>query len=97
MSGLFTYQSIGTLAGAIAATTLVVQAIKGLPGVRRLSPRLLSFLVAFALLSLARIASGPVAWSLLPLLALNALLVGSSAIGTYQCAVALRPLRTPEN
>ena len=93
MSDLFTYESLGTLAGAVAATTLVVQALKDLPGLRALSPRLLSFLVAFVLLGLARLASASVTWSLLPLLALNALLVGSSAIGTYQCTASLRSLR----
>lgn len=97
MSGLFAYGTIGTLAGAVAATTLVVQAIKRLAVLGSVSPRLLAYLVATVLMFVDSLATGALAWSQVPLLLLNGLLVASSAMGTWQVATAalVRPPTPP--
>jgi hypothetical protein len=80
----FTYQFLATFAGASAATTLVVAAIAGLPGVRSLSSRLVTYLVAVVLLGLGLVFTGQAQWMDVPLLFLNALLVATSSIGVTQ-------------
>lgn len=89
LTALFTYASLGTFAGAAAATTLLVEAAKRLPGVRRLPPRLLALVIAMVLLVVPRIVSRSLVWSGAPLLLLNGLLVAFSAIGVWHIATSV--------
>lgn len=86
VTDLFTYPTLGTLAGASVATTLVVEALKPLPWLRRFSPRAIAFPVAMAVLAMAYAATGQLSLGNLPLLVLNGLLVASAAVGTWHLA-----------
>ena len=50
MDALFTYTTLGTLGGAVAATALLVTAMRGLPGVRALPLRLRASVAAWLVL-----------------------------------------------
>jgi hypothetical protein len=97
-SMFFTYQFLASFAGATAATALVVAAIAGLPGVRSLSRRLVTYLVAVVLLGLGLAFTGQAQWMDVPLLFLNALLVATSAVGatemTSAAVASARPVGT---
>jgi hypothetical protein len=89
VTSLFTYASLGTLAGAAAATALVVAFSRRLPWLVRLSPQLLAPVAAFVILLLAQAGTGGLTWGGLPLVALNALLVAVTALGGSQAAGAV--------
>jgi len=84
MQDLFTYASLGTLAGSVAATVLVVDFIKGLVFLQRFSTRCLVVLVAEGIVFLADIAAGSFTVKNVPLCFLNGLLVAASAMGSWQ-------------
>jgi len=84
MQDLFTYASLGTLAGAVAATVLVVDSIKELGFLKRFSTRCLVVVVAEGIVFLADIAAGSFTVKNVPLCVLNGLLVAASAMGSWQ-------------
>ncbi len=84
MQDLFTYASLGTLAGAVAATVLVVDFVKELSFLKRFSTRCLVVLVAEGIVLLADFAEGSFTVKNVPLCVLNGLLVAASAIGSWQ-------------
>ncbi len=84
MENLFTYASLGTLAGAVAATVLVVDSIKELGFLKRFSTRCVVVVVAEGIVFLADIAAGKFTVKNIPLYVLNGLLVAASAMGSYQ-------------
>ncbi|HBC94856.1 MAG TPA: hypothetical protein DCZ10_18640 [Pelotomaculum sp.] len=84
MQDLFTYATLGTLAGAVAATVLVVDSIKGFGFLKRFSTRCLVVVVAEGIVFLADIAAGSFRIKNVPLCILNGLLVAASAMGSWQ-------------
>ena len=80
MNDLMTWANLGTMAGAVAATLLVVQYIK--PLIQFIDTRLLALIVALVILVAATaIAGGSVAEY--GLAVLNSVLVASAAMGAY--------------
>lgn len=84
MQDLFTYASLGTLGGAVAATVLTVDSIKEIAFLKRFSTRCLVVLVAEGIVFLADIAAGTFTVKNIPLCLLNGLLVAASAMGSWQ-------------
>lgn len=84
MQDLFTYASLGTLTGAVAATVLVVDFVKELSILKRFSTRCLVVLVAEGVVFLADITAGSFTAKNIPLCVLNGLLVAASAMGSWQ-------------
>lgn len=84
MQNLFTYASMSTLAGAVAATILVVNFIKDARALKRLSTRYLVLLVAEGVVFLTNFATGTLTLMNIPLCILNGLLVAASAMGSWQ-------------
>ncbi len=84
MQDLFTYASLGTLAGAVAATVLVVDSIKKFGFLKRFSTRCLVVVVAEGIVFLTDIATGGFTVKNVPLYVLNGLLVAASAMGSWQ-------------
>jgi hypothetical protein len=84
MENLFTYASLGTLAGAVTATVLVADFIKKFEFLKCFSTRCVVIVVAEGIVFLADIAAGKFTVINIPLYVLNGLLVAASAMGGYQ-------------
>ncbi len=94
---LYTWATLGTFAGASAATLLVVQYLKvPLDKLAHIPTRLLVLLVAFLILVAAHTFGGGFAWQDLPLMLVNAFLVALTAMGAYENTFAHRDTRKKE-
>lgn len=84
-AGAYTWESLATVAGATAATLLIVQYVKApLDRVWKVPTRGLALAVAFALLLMARAFTVGLAWPDVPLLMVNAFVVALAAMGAYE-------------
>ena len=84
---LFSWGELGTLAGATAATLLIVQFAKlPLDRVWKIPTRLLVLVVAFLILLFAQIFTAGLSPESLPLIVLNSFLVAAAAMGAYEVA-----------
>lgn len=83
MQNLFTYAPLGTLAGAIAATVLVVNLIKKVGPLKRLSTRCLVVVVAEGIVFFTNLAAGSLTIINVPLCILNGLLL-AAFVGSFQ-------------
>jgi hypothetical protein len=81
---LFTYQSLGTLTGAVAATVLIAEFCKQIWPQQKLSTRWIVLLIAEVVVLAADIAANGLILKDMPLDCLNGLLVASSAMGSWQ-------------
>lgn len=85
---LFSWGELGTLAGATAATLLIVQFAKlPLDKVWKIPTRLLVLVVAFLILLGAQAFTAGLSPEALPLIALNSFLVAAAAMGAYEVAI----------
>ena len=85
----FTWQYLATIAGAIAATLLIVQLIKlPLDKVWHIPTRIIVFLIALIILELATYFTSGLDWSSAILTALNAVIVAVGAMGLYEMTFA---------
>ena len=76
---------LGTVAGAAAAVLLIVQYTKsGLDKLVKIPTRLYVYILSLAILICARLFGGDLAWQDAPLLAINAVVVATSAMGAYE-------------
>ena len=92
---LFNWSELSTLAGATAATMLIVQFTKmPLDRVWKIPTRLLVLTVSFVILLLAQIFTAGLTPESLPLIALNSFIVAAASMGMYEVA---HSTRTPEN
>ncbi len=81
----FAWESIGTMAGAVAAVLIIVQYIKApLDKVWKIPTRVVVYVIAFMLLMAADIVSGAISWESVGLVILNAFIVSTSAMGVYE-------------
>ena len=81
----YTWGTLGTIAGATAATLLIVQYLKApLDRWLKIPTRLLVYIIALLILLGAQTALGPVTWIAVPLIALNAFVVAFAAVGAYE-------------
>ena len=84
---LFSWGELGTLAGATAATLLIVQFAKlPLDKIWKIPTRLLVLVVAFIILLCAQIFTAGLSPESLPLIVLNSFLVAAAAMGAYEVA-----------
>ena len=86
----YDWSSLGTIAGATAATLMIVQLIKApLDRLWKLPTRLIVYLIAFALLLMAQyFAGGGLTVEGALLAAVNAVMVALSAYGAYELTFA---------
>lgn len=78
---LFTYGDLATLAGATAATTVVIRTVALLVPLRRSRLRLLAAVCGQIVVIGANVALGHFSLARLPLLVLNGMLVGITSLG----------------
>ena len=80
----FTWEALGTYAGATVAVMIVVQFTKELPGIVRIPTRAWAYLVSALLLVLSALFSGqPITPAMIILCFVNAVIVAMAACGGY--------------
>ena len=85
----YTWEALGTMAGATAATLMIVQLIKApLDRIWKIPTRLAVYFVALALLLAAQGFGGGLTVETAALAAVNAAMVSLSAYGSYEVAFA---------
>ncbi len=85
----YSWETLGTMAGATAATLMIVQLIKApLDRIRKIPTRLAVYLVALALLLAAQGFTGGLDVQSAVLAAVNAVMVALSAYGSYELTFA---------
>jgi len=85
----YDWTSLGTVAGATAATLMIVQLIKApLDHVWKLPTRLVVYLIALALMMTAQAFGGGLTWESGLLAAVNAAMVALGAYGAYEVTFA---------
>ena len=83
MKEFFDYKTIGTLAGSVAVTMLIVEFIKDLKPFRNIRTKLLVFIIGFILIILTSTLQGDFSIYNLPLYIINSFLVATTAIGSW--------------
>ena len=83
MNEFFTWASLGTYAGAVLATTIVTQLLKGLPFIDKMPTRIFSYIVAALVLLAATIFGGEINISAIALCFVNAAVVSLAANGAF--------------
>lgn len=87
----FTWQYLGTYAGATVAVMLFVQFTKDLPGIKALPTRLWAYIIAAVLLVLSTLFTvSPITPSVILLCLINAVIVSMAACGGYDTLKSLR-------
>lgn len=82
---LYTYAQLLTVSGATAATLLIVQYFKvPLDKVWKIPTRVFVFLVALGVMLIAHAFEDGLQLAMVPLIALNAIVVGFAAMGAYE-------------
>jgi hypothetical protein len=79
----FSWSVLGTMAGCTTATVAITQMIKDLGPISRIPTRILSYLVALALLILAHVFTCQITAASIVLCAVNAVVVALAAQGGY--------------
>ncbi|MGI6192696.1 MAG: hypothetical protein ACOYI3_03940 [Christensenellales bacterium] len=88
MNEFFTWSSLGTYAGAVLLTTLITQLIKGIGFIAKIPTRIVSYVIALAVLLSANAAAGTLDWATAGLCAVNAVVVALASNGTHDAAAA---------
>lgn len=94
MSEFFTWTMLGSYAGAVLATTVITQLLKGLSFIDRMPTRLFSYIVATALLLLAGAFTCGLNWERAALAFINGAVVALAANGAFD---AIKPAAKAEN
>lgn len=85
----YDWASLGTIAGATAATLMIVQFIKApLDKVWKIPTRLLVYVIALILMLVAQVFTGGITVESALLAAVNAVMVALSAYGAYELTYA---------
>ena len=79
----FTWDILGTMAGATLAVAVLTEITKGIPGIRKLPTQVWSLILAFIVLIGAQAATGTLTLATGGLAVLNAALVSLAANGGY--------------
>jgi uncharacterized membrane protein len=91
----YTWEYIGTIAGAAAVTLILVQFLKlPLDRVWKIPTRFVVFIIASSLLIFARAILHGLTWPEMPLLLINAVIATTSALGMYE--VTFAKMKKPE-
>lgn len=85
INNYITWEFLGTMAGAIAVTTLIVQFIKmPLDRIWKIPTRYVVYFIALILLFLVEFFRGHITFERSILIVLNAIVVSLAAMGTYE-------------
>lgn len=84
MDQLFTYTSLGTLAGATTATVIVMRFLKQIWPFRLIQTQWMIFVVAQGIILITNAATGRFSGVDVPIYFLNGLLVTTSAMGSWE-------------
>lgn len=88
-AGGYNWGYLGTIAGATAAVLLIVQYTKmPLDKFLKVPTRLYVYVLALAIMLVARAVAGDMTWYDVPLVALNAVIVAVAAYGSYELTFA---------
>lgn len=80
----YTWEALGTYAGATVAVMIIVQFTKELPGINRIPTRAWAYLVSVVLLVLATVFTvQPITAAVILLCFVNAVIVAMAACGGY--------------
>jgi len=90
MNEFFTWAALGTYAGAMLATTLITQLLKGVGFIDRIPTRIVSYVIALVVLIAANAASGTLDWASAGLSVFNAVVVALAANGAFDAAVSVK-------
>ena len=81
----YTWTSLATIAGTVAATLLIVQYIKApLDMVWKIPTRLLVIAISFVILLLAQLFTAGLTWPDIPLILLNSFVAALATMGAYE-------------
>ena len=80
----FTWTMLATYAGAVMATTLVTQLLKGVGFISKIPTQIFSYVVALAILLAATFFGGQWTWPDAALCLLNAVVVSLASNGAYE-------------
>ena len=84
-TGFFSWAGMGTMAGTVAAVLIIVQYIKApLDKIWKIPTRVVVYIIAFMLLMATEVVAGTISWESVGLVILNAFMVATSAMGTYE-------------
>ena len=83
MTEFFTWQVLATFAGCVVGTGVIVQFLKNVKFVAKLSPQLVAYVVALVLLYVAYYFTGSLTVSTACLIPFNAIAVCSASNGVY--------------
>ena len=87
----FTWEYLGTYAGATIAVMLFVQFTKELPGIKSIPTRLWAYVIAAVLMVLSTVFTvSPITPSIILLCLINAVIVAMAACGEYDTLKSLR-------
>lgn len=90
MQEFFTWSMLATYAGAVLATTMITQLLKGMPLICRLPTRLFSYIVALILLLLSAFFTHQLTIGTALLSLINAAVVSFASNGTYDASKLAR-------
>jgi len=83
MTDFFTWEMLGTYAGAVLATTLITQLLKGISFIDKLPTRIFSYIVALIILLAAMFVTGNADASNAALCVINAVVVSLASNGAF--------------
>lgn len=83
MEGFFNWAALATMTGAVAATTLITQVLKGVSFIDKMPTRIFSYIVALVVLLGATFFAGAFTLEAAGLCVINAVVVALAAQGAY--------------
>ncbi len=89
MDGFFTWQMLMTYSGAVLATTVITQFLKGLPFIVKIPTRVVSYVIALAVMIGAMLFTDGFSWSGIAMAFINAVVVALASNGAFD-AVTLK-------
>ncbi len=90
VEAFFTWEALATLAGAVAATTLITQLFKGVGFIDKLPTRVFAYIVALIVLLAATAFTGGLTWNSGGLCVINAVVVALASNGAYDAVVTTK-------
>ena len=89
MENLFTWDVLGTYAGAVAAVGVITQLVKGVPGIVKIPTQIVSYVIALVVMMCAAAFTTGLTASAAVLTVFNAAVVSLAANGVYSAAVKM--------
>lgn len=90
MNEFFSWATLGTYAGAVLATTLITQLIKGIGFIDRIPTRIVAYVIALIVLLVTNAVAGTLDLATAGLSVVNAVIVALAANGGYDALTGKR-------